>query len=325
MDIISFATDKDAFLAALGRAPFTAPTVDQFALNTAYMAHYNGDAFRDLSFIVARGDDIKAIVPCALLNKVLTYTTAGIRAYYAQDEKKLLRAIYENLLALAAKNTADNIIIDDPCISPEISFWGYESYKYNAVPTAILNAEIDLTLTADDIHRGVRDSYRSLITQARKTLSITPVTTANVTPGIFDEFREFHARVAGRVTRPRESWDMQYEMVKSGCAELIMAHMEPHGLVSASLFTDYADVTTYAVAVYNRDLFDLPLAHALVYDGIFRAKDRGQKRFFLGPLPPENRASEKEISIARFKKGFCDRPRLSLQWTITPSAAKENA
>lgn len=323
MDIISFATDKDAFLAALRRAPFTAPAADQFALNTAYMAHYNGDVFRDLSFIVARGDDVKAVVPCALLNGALTYTAAGIRAYYAQDEKKLLRAIYDYLLALATEHTAANIIIDDPFIAPEISFWGYESYKCNAIPTAILNAEIDLTLSADDIHRGVRDSYRSLITQARKTLSITPVTAANVTPGIFDEFREFHARVAGRVTRLRESWDTQYQMVKSGCAELIMAHMEPHGLVSASLFTDYADVTTYAVAVYNRDLFDLPLAHALVYDGIFRAKDRGQKRFFLGPLPPEGRASEKEISIARFKKGFCDRPRLSLQWAITPPTAKD--
>lgn len=325
MEIISFATHRDNFLTALSRATFAAPAADQFTLNSAYIAHYNGESFCDVSFIVARGDETKAVVPCAILNGTLTYATSGIRAYYAQDEKKLLRAIYDNLLKLAADHAASSIIIDDPCIAPEISFWGYESYKYNAVPAAILNAEIDLTIPADDIHRGVRDSYRSLITQARRTLSMTQVTAANVTPAMFDEFREFHAHVAGRVTRSRESWVTQYEMVKSGCAELLMAHMEPHGLVSASLFTDYADVTTYAVAVYNRDLFDLPLAHALVYDGIFRAKDRGQKRFFLGPLPPEGHASEKEISIARFKKGFCDRPRLSLQWTITPSTPKDAA
>ena len=88
-------------------------------------------------------------------------------------------------------------------------------------------------------------------------------------------------------------------------------------MVSSALFNDVGHMTVYSVAVYNRDLFDYPLAHANVYDGIMRAKERGQKSFYLGQIPPYGSVDEKEFNIGKFKKGFCDELTSYIEWNIS--------
>ena len=93
----------------------------------------------------------------------------------------------------------------------------------------------------------------------------------------FNSFRDFHKKIAGRVTRSPATWEAQYEMIQAGYAELILGYMDEDGLVSSALFNDMACQTIYAVAVYDRELQGIPLAHANVYEGILRAKSRGQR------------------------------------------------
>lgn len=321
MDILSYTEQPDSFLTILNDSSFAVPSAVQFRLQSAYNTAYFGQGFIDFSFALCHGTQIKAVIPCHAINGVLCMNGVGIKPYYSAQEKNTFRMIFDHLESLANTHGL-SILIEDNESAHRLSAWGNEAYKRGALPTSVLKAEIDLHQEDKAIHGGIRDSYRSLIRQGREEMVTTVMTHENADPAIFEQFRQFHIRVAGRETRSVESWNVQFKMVRAGCAELLMAHMGGHGLVSASFFTDYGPITNYAVAVYNRELFDKPLAHTLIYDGIFRAKGRGQAEFFLGMLPPKGSVSDKEFSISKFKKGFCDRPRHNIEWTMARGAAQ---
>ena len=104
------------------------------------------------------------------------------------------------------------------------------------------------------------------------------------------------------------------EAYADGRAELVMGDMPGRGLVLSCIFYNWGLATVYATAIYERTLFDKPLAHAALFDAILRAKARGQRRFLLGEVPPVGTASDKETSIGFFKAGFTDRIEAGLDW-----------
>ena len=316
MEVIFYADNKDQFLSLLNESSFVAPSSGHLKLRSEYNRYYFGDKFTDISFMFLEKGRVKGVVPCHIINNVLCMDGSGIKPYYEQEDKKIIKAIFENLLSIASKNSVPTILIRDNKMQRELSMWGAEAYKNGAMPKSLLKAEIDLSMSDEEIHRGVRDSYRSLINQAKRELDIRVIDADSINKEIFEQFQKFHVEVSGRETRNQESWDVLYQMIVEGCAELLVAYLEPYGLVSCSMFTDYADTTTYAVAVYNRELFDKPLAHGLVYESIFRAKKRNKNIFYLGLLPHASEVSAKEFSISQFKKGFCDKPSHCIEWTI---------
>lgn len=317
MDAVFYKGNENDFLLALQNVNFAAPTAVQFSMDSAYMKSYYKN-LHDFSFLLIDRGMVVAVVPCHVVNEKLCFNDRGIDVYHGGLDRRKAKKILETLSAAAAESGSSEIVLNDHDVSREISFFGYEAYKAGAVPKMVLTADVDLTLNDAEIHRGVRDSYRSLVNQGRREMEVRYITRENLSRSEFDQFQDLHLRAAGRITRSQESWDSQYKMIESGCAELVVAYMEEYGMVSAALFCDYADITIYASAAYNRDLFEKPLAHVVVYDAIYRAKKRGQKKFFLGVLSDTKGVTQKEASISKFKKGFCDRPSCFVEWVINP-------
>ena len=133
---------------------------------------------------------------------------------------------------------------------------------------------------------------------------------------MFDEYQNFHTRIAGRTTRPQASWNIMFETVASGSGELSLGHDNTGSLVSATLVIDSDRVSQYASAVYDRAKFDKPIGHWPVFDAILRAKKRGKYQFDLGDIPAAGTASDKELSIAIFKRGFVDSLDFTLLWEL---------
>ena len=78
---------------------------------------------------------------------------------------------------------------------------------------------------------------------------------------------------------------------------------------------------SYAVGVYDRQLFDKPLAHLSLYAAIGHARENGARTFILGerPYPSDSPPpSDKELQIAYFKEGFATELWLVPFLTITP-------
>jgi hypothetical protein len=313
-DVIGWQDQPDEFLDAVTRFGITPA---QFTLTTQYWKAYAGKAFRDLSFCLAKGGDVKLAVPCHNAGETLNFGGRPLEFLGHDHDKKTVTMAFDELLRRAKESGARSISVADRAADQALSVTGAEAFRRHGVPACRLNAVIDLSLAEETIRGQMRESYKSLINQIRRDMTFVVLARENADKKLFDDFRLFHRKVAGRQTRPVESWETQFEMVAAGCAELVLGYVGSHGLVSSALFTDFGETTSYAVAVYDRELFaNRSLAHANVYEGIIRAKRRRQVRFLLGNVPARGTLSDKEYSIGTFKKGFCDRLDIHIEWTI---------
>lgn len=150
----------------------------------------------------------------------------------------------------------------------------------------------------------LRKSYKSLINWGSRNLKIQIIEKDNFSFEECEKFRLFHAMVAGRITRSKMTWHLQYQEVKDGRGEIILGYLSD-ALVTGSLFIDGGTICNYWTGVYHRDHFDKPLAHYPVWLGIQRARQRGMKWVELGEAHEWGEGvTAKELSISQFKRGF---------------------
>ena len=177
---------------------------------------------------------------------------------------------------------------------------------------------IDLSPPAEELHSQLTKSYRNQVRWGERNLAIEVIGPGAVAQGLIDTFAELHAEAAGGVTRSRESWRAQQSMVEAGEAFIITGHLQGE-LVTAALFTFSDAQCLYGVSASRRDLFHMPLSHALLWRAILHARELGCRSFEMGEVvyPGHNEVSAKEIGISRFKRGFGGRvhQRLLVRWS----------
>ncbi|MGH1403783.1 MAG: hypothetical protein ACRBDL_06025 [Alphaproteobacteria bacterium] len=317
LSFISYTDQPEEFLGHIKGAKIKGlPDPDQFVLESRYRHAEIGAGFVDMSFCAVGKNGLEAVILAHKFNDFVGFNGSGAEILIAEHTKKKTKSILGFMVQSARRENCKVVKIDDYEVGFDLSVLGQEAFNHKAMPHTRLRAAQDLNRSEEAVFLDIRNSYRSLINKSKGEISFTYVTHENADKDLFNNFMAFHKETAGRQTRSTQSWDVQFEMIKAGHAELIMGYMEPHGLVSSALFTDYGSVTSYAVAVYDRSLFEKPLAHANVYEGILCAKGRGQMIFNLGVIPPYNPDHEKEYNIGKFKKGFCRTLSSFIEWNI---------
>jgi lipid II:glycine glycyltransferase (peptidoglycan interpeptide bridge formation enzyme) len=98
-------------------------------------------------------------------------------------------------------------------------------------------------------------------------------------------------------------------MIRSGEAFAIFGYLDSE-LVTAALFQYSGALCFYGVSASDRSFFDKPISHAVIWTAVLQAKSLGCLIFEMGEQvyagqfcngePP----SEKEMNIAKFKRGF---------------------
>ncbi len=164
---------------------------------------------------------------------------------------------------------------------------------------------LNLSLSLDEIKMRIRKSYKSLINKGFKLWNIVEV--MDHFDDRFNEFKELHLEVSGRKTRSDESWNVQLNNLKKGNAKLICAYNAENKLVGGAFFDVTPHEANYSVGVYDRKLFDLPIAHAIQWKAIEMFKESGLLKYKIGIIHRNdslNSISEKEFSISTFKAGF---------------------
>lgn len=181
---------------------------------------------------------------------------------------------------------------------------------------------VDLSPDMDEIRKNFRKSYKSLINRGLVLFSHEVIDEVSVTPSLWSEFKDLHHEVAGRSTRSESSWDCQYEMIRSGTAFMVILRDRASSrLVGTGFFQYTRDEGLYAVAAYDRNLFDKPIGHAVQQLAIERMKLLGLKWYRIGErryaqeMPPP---TAKEIAISEFKHGFASHEfvRQEYRWPI---------
>lgn len=186
-------------------------------------------------------------------------------------------------------------------------------YKFNCL--------IDLEKTEQDLKKEIRKSYRSLINWGQKNLEFSLLNRDNFCDNTYNEFmkfRELHFSCAGRRTRSLETWDMQYKCIEEGTIFAVFGYWDGQ-MVTGGLFNISDDYVYYANSASNRDLFDKPMFHSVMWKAIQYSKAYGATLFDVGEIyfgckSVSSEKSEKELAISKFKSGFGGqiKPRLEL-------------
>lgn len=203
-----------------------------------------------------------------------------------------------------------------------LSEWHQQLLSMGAAVNVKHDLYIDLTLSMDEIRAGFRKSYRPLISAGLKTWTSEVMDSTCPNAVIWEEFKLLHRQVAGRITRSDKTWDIQYQMILRKEAMLVHLHdaASQNRLVGAGFFQFTRDEGLYAVAAYDRELFDKPIGHVVQQRAIETMKQLGLRWYQIGErlYPSDNpKPTEKELSISLFKQGFasCILPRFMFSLT----------
>lgn len=168
------------------------------------------------------------------------------------------------------------------------------------------NLYVQLDENLEYIKKLFRKSYKPLIGVAEKSWNIE-IHKKNISEDIWSDFKSLHSEVSGKVTRSDETWNIQYENIKTDKAFFISLTNDSLKMVGGAFFEFTEDEGRYKSAAYDRNLFDKPLGHIIQYKAIEELKRRKIKFYKLGQRFYESdnpKPSEKEISISFFKEGF---------------------
>lgn len=186
-----------------------------------------------------------------------------------------------------------------------LSDWHEQVMQRGATVSIQHELFVDLSMDIADIKARFRKSYKSLVTEGLRTWRVEVLRESN--PAVWDGLRMLHQKMAGRVTRSIETWELQHQAIGKGAAFLVHLHNAAGELVGGGYFAVTRDEGVYNVGVYDRTLFAQPLGHVVQYRAIEEMKARGLRWYKIGyrPYPSQDRnATEKEVSIGEFKQGF---------------------
>jgi len=177
---------------------------------------------------------------------------------------------------------------------------------------------VDLSMSIQEIRKCIRKSYRPLISSGLKKWKVLVMD--QYCENTWKNFRLLHKTVAGRVTRPIETWNVQHEAIKSGNAFLVHISDKEGKMVGGGYFNMSSCEGNYSVGSYNKELSDQPLGHMIQYQAILTMKEKGRKQYYIGSrfyIPVLPFVTEKQVNISRFKAGFSTflLPRVTLKLT----------
>ena len=187
----------------------------------------------------------------------------------------------------------------------------YLLQRPNSEANLRFNCLIDLKKTENELKIEIRRRYRSLINWGEKNLEFILIHRDHLQDksyAQFLEYRELHYQSAGRRTRSKKTWDIQFKCIEEGSIFAIFGYLDGR-MVTGGLFNVSDSYVYYANSASNRDLFDKPIFHALFWRAIQYSKDLGASIFDTGEIYIRSQTnylqkSEKELNISRFKSGF---------------------
>lgn len=286
-----------------------------------YKSYWNKDniSFTDLSFVLEdKGNALCAVFVSlqrgdqgdALLNYF------GLPIHYiehpglARPQRKKIEAMLRKIMPeMIRKYNPQSSLYEDELAGNTLSPLGLIMLEMGGHAEPAFSQILDLRQEETMLWRQLRKSYRGEIKWGLKNLELSIINASNVSDVYIEEFRILHCDVAGRETRPKETWDIQRDMIASGEAFAVLGRLDKR-LVTAALFLHSSKSCYYGVSASDRSMFDKPLSHVVIWTGIHQAKAVGCKRIELGGQFYPNQLqggvepSQKEINIGRFKRGF---------------------
>lgn len=229
-----------------------------------------------------------------------------IENFPKKSERRIIKACIRFLDSLLIKSQGDIWRSSELGAKVNVSQWHQLCLENGAVLDKVsYELYVDLSLSINQIRSFIRKSYRPLVSSGLKKWSVSVMDQYCL--DTWGDFRALHKRVAGRVTRPTESWDIQHNAINDGDAFLVYVSDSDGNMVGGGLFDMSSNEGNYSVATYDKNLIDQPLGHMVQYQAILTLKEKGKSLYYIGSrfyreeLPS---VSGKQVDISSFKAGF---------------------
>lgn len=182
--------------------------------------------------------------------------------------------------------------------------------KYDYLDTSILTYFIDLSFSGGDLLAKCRKGHRGDIKKIlnNKDFKVFFVDRENPSYELHEEYRTLHHKCSGKVTRSKESFDLQFEKLKQGKAALFGLKYKQKN-VCFNYFEFNHDKAVYASGADDPEFDKMPLYHALIFSAMEYLKKKGARYIDTGqPSSPSAQfdyyPDGKQLNIALFKRGF---------------------
>lgn len=163
---------------------------------------------------------------------------------------------------------------------------------------------LDLSQSEQELWRGLRKSYHSLIHKAEREREIYVVDDQSWNFHAMQYAAEVHREAAGRSTRANLTWEEMSLWIRTGNGVLVRAQNARGRDVGYAYAIRYKNWAYYASgASLERDL-----SHALIWHTIKTLKADGRTRYFELGWQARESDTDKDRGIAHFKAGFGGEP-----------------
>lgn len=297
-------------------------TTDWLAYNLAYKPELKP---QHVSFmIVDDADDIFAICPLLIEtydDGAKEFSFGGLHtpipAYRNDLSAKILKEVMELTFAtideLARTHGVSRaklrfVVLNESFLKspyPPSNYLMKFGYLNNSINTQV----IDLRQTLDTLFSQVRHGHKSDIKKASSLLTVTIFDRDTITADIFERYIALHAQAAGRVTRPRATFDIMLKILRDGHAFLV-------GAMREGVYVGFSYFVLYKEGVYwGSSAVDpahdgiIPIEHFIQWSAITWMHQRGCQFYEVGwqrytNILSSDFLSSKELSISKFKRGF---------------------
>jgi len=286
-----------------------------------YTLAYRPDLLtRWLGFGVEEGGRLVAVVPLAFERYAdrAAFTFGGgwcwapavAAGLPASAAAAAVRTALEQVDALAAEHGADRAAFAVSPLVPDLAGtalrWIPAAVRAGYLDASRASQVVDLTVEPAELLRAMTKGHRAAVGRGGRSMSVD-VTSGPGAGNIFDAYQVMHTRAAGRVTRPQRTFDLMREWVETGDAVLFAARKDGR-LVGFAYVLRHGEGAYYASAANDPDVVGEPVGHVLQWETMNWLRSNGIRTYELGAQPygttPQEPASDKELNIARFKRGL---------------------
>jgi len=230
-----------------------------------------------------------------------------------KTKEKTLKFVFDYIDELAKKNKVKRIKMKFPVLNKSFIETGEQKSNYlmkfgyldNSLNTQIISLDRDL----EELRLDLRHGHDSDVDKASRVLKEEIFDKNSITEKIFNEYVNLHLKAGGkaRKNRPRRTFKIMYELIKEDKAFLVGAKKD-NKFVGFSYFFVFKDNVYYGSSCNDENARELPVAHFIQWSAIKWMNQKKYKFYELGwqyySPTLSNFPTEKEIDIARFKRGF---------------------
>lgn len=271
----------------------------------------------DMSFVVVENNKCVGIcfLPIERFDGVVSISRSGV---YVQSplaiNKRIEKNIYKEIDKISKAYNIDKISFSlDPLVL-EYKEKFNSLLEYGFVDSSTTDCIVDLNQAEEKLWQNLRKSYKALINSVLKNdeFEIVIIDRTNPNYGLHELYRELHIKCAGGITRAKQTFDKQFEMLKNDYATLI--GLKYNGkFIGFNYFFHFQKTVIYASGADAPEYENskIPIYHVILWSAINYYKER--KFEFIEFSQPcgynevngfNDYLDKKQINISLFKQGM---------------------